>query len=291
MFTTADALARGLTRDQIRQRVRSGAWVRLAKGTYTTADFLTLPDPHQAARVDHAARALAAATRHAGSVVGFGSAAALHGLPQLRGLSDEVTLIVPPGHWTGRRGRHVLRYVHLPPGHVEHPGPPVTSAARTWFDIARTTGLTDALVTGDAGIRNDAFALPELQEVLAQAEGTAGWARAASALAQLDGHRESPLESASCAYFVRHGVAQPEPQHEFYDCEGLIGRVDFWWADGIVGECDGRMKYMTADDLYREKLREDRLRALGVQVVRWGWPDLRTPRLAARLPRLRASPT
>jgi hypothetical protein len=63
----------------------------------------------------------------------------------------------------------------------------------------------------------------------------------------------------------------------------FVGQVDFGWPDlRTVGEFDGRAKYGTlartgqdpAEVLYREKLREDELRAEDLAVVRWGWPDL-----------------
>lgn len=92
-------------------------------------------------------------------------------------------------------------------------------------------------------------------------------------------------------------------------------RVDFYWERlGIVGEFDGRVKYGRASEdllsarydsftgewapsearpasggvqpvfrrgpeeaLWAEKRREDRLRALGLQVVRWTWDDLTHP--------------
>jgi hypothetical protein len=61
----------------------------------------------------------------------------------------------------------------------------------------------------------------------------------------------------------------------------------------VVGEFDGKGKYvqaalrdgMTADEaVYREKLREDRIRALGHGFVRWRWADLTDPsRLRCKL--------
>jgi hypothetical protein len=41
-----------------------------------------------------------------------------------------------------------------------------------------------------------------------------------------------------------------------------------------VGEFDGRVKYGQSADLWAEKQREDRLRALGLAVVRWVWADV-----------------
>jgi hypothetical protein len=63
----------------------------------------------------------------------------------------------------------------------------------------------------------------------------------------------------------------------------LIGRVDFGWPEQrVIGEFDGRMKYGRQPDpdvtegeaVYREKRREDELRAERLAVVRWGWEDL-----------------
>ena len=49
-----------------------------------------------------------------------------------------------------------------------------------------------------------------------------------------------------------------------------------------IGEADGRLKYQIGDAVYREKQREDRLRELGYQMVRWDFSDIRfSPRATA----------
>ena len=53
----------------------------------------------------------------------------------------------------------------------------------------------------------------------------------------------------------------------------------------MVGEADGRLKYDTREVLYAEKRREDRLRALGLAVIRWGWSDLAGKEAGERLRR------
>ena len=71
----------------------------------------------------------------------------------------------------------------------------------------------------------------------------------------------------------------PEQQVKFYDRKRQIGIVDFFWDEqATVGEFDGRLKYTgqpNADALYEEKRREDRLRALGLEVVRFGYHGVR----------------
>lgn len=86
---------------------------------------------------------------------------------------------------------------------------------------------------------------------------------------------ESPLESISRVRFVRLGLPEPVLQQEFHDGRGFIGRVDMWWPDWqVVGEADGLMKYDDPSVLRMEKVREDRLRALGLSVVRWTWDEI-----------------
>jgi hypothetical protein len=74
--------------------------------------------------------------------------------------------------------------------------------------------------------------------------------------------------------FAHLGIPPPEPQVEIW-CDGFFeARVDFLWQQyNVVGEADGRAKYLSVDDLYREKRREERLRDLGFEVVRWEWAD------------------
>ena len=167
----------------------------------------------------------------------------------------------------------------------------VTSMTRTVADVARTHPLADALAVGDAAVRSGGVTVDDVHEVLRRMGTVRGCRRAAEAVAHLDGRRETAPESLSWARFLEWRLPLPEVQHEFWDDEGFVGRVDFWWQRfRLVAEADGRLKYATGDDLYAEKRREDRLRALDLGVLRWGWSDLwGTPaerlrhRLVARL--------
>lgn len=99
----------------------------------------------------------------------------------------------------------------------------------------------------------------------------------------LDARAESPGESLSRVRMAEAGLAPPVLQHVLVDSRGVVARVDFWWpACRVVGEFDGRVKYRAdgadgpsdpAEVVWREKLREDRIRATGVTVVRWTWDD------------------
>jgi very-short-patch-repair endonuclease len=67
----------------------------------------------------------------------------------------------------------------------------------------------------------------------------------------------------------------PQQQEEFDDESGFIGRVDFFWPEhGVIAEFDGQVKYNDRSSIVSEKLREDRLRELGYEVVRITWSEV-----------------
>jgi hypothetical protein len=98
-----------------------------------------------------------------------------------------------------------------------------------------------------------------------------------------DGLAESVGESRGRVKIAAAGLPAPELQVEMCDDFGLVvARVDFLFrAMRTIGEFDGRIKYRLAgagsdleEVLWREKRREDALRALGYEVVRFTWADL-----------------
>lgn len=284
----AEVRSAGLTGDQIRQRLRSGAWRRVARGAYlpTGESVLDGLGTHERARVDHLMRAIAAASRNPGTVICDASAAVVHGMHVLA-LPPHVQLGVPAGRWSGTRSGIDFRVRDLAPEDVVTGRVPVASPLRAWVDLTRAGSLADALVSGDSALRQGMFTADAATDRVAGVARRRGCRTVERAAGLLDGRRESALESASYAYFVEHRVPLPSCQVVIRSRDGLLlGRVDFLWdTHRLVGESDGRLKYAAAADLYAEKRREDAIRAEGYDVVRWGMPDLRTPVLAARLRR------
>lgn len=289
VFSLADAAARGLSARQVRYRVAIGVFTRVARDRYRRSDALpTMANRFQRERFDHASRSMALADRNAGSAVGFESAAICLGYPLASDTPTEVTLLVPPGSWTGRRSGIRFRSAVVTTADLVGRGVPVTNPERTWIDLARTASLADALCVGDAALASGAITLHELRRRLDGLVGVRGVRRARRALGLISGVRESPLESESYAYFVEHRLPLPACQVTLRGRAGaFLGRVDFLWkAAGLVGECDGRLKYGDEHAVYAEKRREDDIRAEGYGFIRWGKADLRSGALADRLRRL-----
>ena len=219
------------------------------------------------------------------------SAAVLHRLPTWAADLDRVHAI-KGGGGHGRRGRNL--HIHAAPLDgdeiVRIGGLPVTCLARTVVDCARTYPYEKAVPIGDAALRAGLLR-EELERALQRARSRTGISRARRVADFLDGRAESVGESRSRIMFSRIGIPMPEPQFEIVDRDGRrVARTDFGWeSQRTVGEFDGKIKYgrpigpgeKPEDAVFREKIREDRIRDLGWEVVRWTWVDLEEPRLLA----------
>jgi len=285
-----DLVARGVSSDVIQSRLAQGTLTRVRRGAYST------PSESDPVRAHRLLLAATLAQGHPGAVVSHGSAAVLHGLPAPRSALTHAHLSRDRASG-GQRRRWVQVHAHrLDPADVVHlDGQRVTSPARTVVDLACALPLRDAVAIGDAALRGGLTTAVEVAMTLARVGQRHGIGSARRAVELLDPRSESYGESVSRVVLVENGWHPEELQLDVLDLAGsLVGRVDFGWSSsGVVGEFDGRVKYGRelepgrdlADVLWREKLREDRLRDLGWQVVRWVWADLEDPR--AWLERLR----
>jgi hypothetical protein len=287
-----EALDLGLSAAEIQDLVRSGSWVRIRRGAYADASDFGALRPEQ----QHLVRARAV-VRGLGqpAVLGHLSAVIAHGLPVWGADLDEVHVIRPGRTHASRREAGVAHHsATLPDDHVtEVEGLLVTSVARSVVDHARTSGYESGVCSADAALHRD---LVGKQELLAMLEWQQDWPKSRSAgraVAFSDGRAESVGESRGRVRIDQAGLPTPQPQAIICDPSGvLVARVDFLMPEqATIGEFDGRVKYRGDDDgdsaqdaVWQEKLREDRLRALGFQVVRFIWDDLE--RGPARLRRL-----
>jgi hypothetical protein len=151
---------------------------------------------------------------------------------------------------------------------------------RCVVDIAGSSPLELSIPVVDAALARG-VERAALWEATLSLSAASGIRRAQFAVRFGDPRSGSPGESLSRTSMFRAGIPSPRLQTAHHDDAGLIGVSDFDWPDQrLVGEFDGLGKYR--EDLsgrgrepwrivHDEKVREDRIRALGFTVVRWDW--------------------
>lgn len=296
-----DLLRAGVTDSTQTAMLHRGLLDRLRHGVYVAAPVLARADPRRRHRIDLAA-AIAGCREPAWSV--GPSAALILGMP--------MPVDVPSRLYLLREGRRDLRSLTEPSRHRLTIPPTSTLSLRdaaahagrdvegipcvSWASAAVTSAIhvprhwqvalfDSALWSGRTTVEDLAAAIERWRHLGGSRELREGLALARPGA-------QTVLETLSRLALVAEGLPEPELQAEFHDHLGLIGRVDMWWPGfGVIGEADGLLKYGSGEDIVREKIREDRLRATGRMVVRWTWSEITSApglvadriRLAARL--------
>jgi very-short-patch-repair endonuclease len=121
----------------------------------------------------------------------------------------------------------------------------------------------------------------DLCAAAARAAGWRGGTLAVRAAAFADARAQSAAESKARALFADHPeLGVPDLQVRIGDADGFFAQVDFLFREHrTIVEVDGKVKYSDpwgkpGDVLRDEKLREDRLRDAGFEVVRVTWEQL-----------------
>lgn len=271
------ALRDGLASVDPDQAVR---WFHLRRNAYFDSTvWESLPAEQRLVVLGHVVVAASPATR----LLSHCSAAAVWGIPLIGVWPDKVEILVPDNTHGVSTGIKRRRTQNLPNGTMVN-GLLVTSAARTAVDLARIGSLATGVAAVDHVLHRhltDRAALHS--EIASIPRNGRGRRRARLAVALARPGSESPAESLSRTRLFELDLPQPRLQVDFEDGEGFIGRVDMYWDHlDLIGEVDGRLKYGVApgssprqagDVVWREKLREDRLRAVTSRLTRWTWDD------------------
>ncbi|RWZ49942.1 hypothetical protein ELQ90_11375 [Labedella phragmitis] len=214
------------------------------------------------------------------------SAAALRRLPIVGGWPETVHTVVSErggGRSSGVYTRH--RTSHSPEVDVID-GVRCTSLERTIVDVARIGSRASALSMADHAVRLGLTTRDRLLEEDHRLGTGRGSHQSRTLLAIVAPEAANGGESLVRLLLHDAGFVAPTLQLRVDDCDGLVGFVDFAWLDAaIVLEFDGMRKYAAPEYtdgapeevVWREKRREDRLRALGLRVVRATWGDLTGP--------------
>jgi len=210
------------------------------------------------------------------AVVSHQSAAVIHGIDLVIKPRDVSITGRPAGGRKGTAGVH-LYTTPLPPEHVTRKlGLPITTAARTVIDLARTMTFTDGVVAADSAIRKGLASKSQLLTVLATIGGIPGVVQARRVVEFANGLAESVLESIARVAFDRLGLPAPRLQVWVPAATGEpIGRVDFYWEEHkTIAEVDGAMKYNDPSRARAQLRRDKRLREAGYEVVHFTWHDI-----------------
>jgi hypothetical protein len=305
LFTRGDALAAGMSRHQVAQRIRAGRWRTLRRAIYVTEQrYAALT-----AREQHATAVVAALmTRADGAVASHLSAALAYGWVPPLGGAGPVTLTdgdleTPTRRWADL----VVQVASLPPTDVRSLTMSAagtrwqvqtTSRSRTVADCLRHLPNPDGVALADSALREPGVSYEGIAAVLRQQSGWPYAANAQRALPPVDPRRESWLESYSFVTLHQLGLPMPEPQVSLFDGQGrLVGRVDGRLEDEAVAlESDGQGKYVLGEDnqplpadldlaadalldrarrrVMQEKERRDRIADLGAELARWGTREI-----------------
>ncbi|MBI4899561.1 MAG: DUF559 domain-containing protein [Actinobacteria bacterium] len=272
-----------MTDHMLRSRVLSGALVAVRQGVFVRADAWPEDAAGQAIL-----RARAEQAANPEGVMSHQSAALVLGLPApgfLRWHELPVAITLPAGH--SSRTRSTVHHVGPLPGHhvvLDGEGYRTTTAARTAVDLAARLDLPEALVLLDGAARMICAAyvstprrrdytagayITAARDLLSEAARTVRASGLHEAVAATLPCRESPAESLSAGHMIRAGIPTPSFQAMVRTAKGTYFPDFLWKKAGLIGECDGAVKYTGPAAVVAEKEREQDLRDNGWRFVRW----------------------
>ena len=159
----------------------------------------------------------------------------------------------------------------LPGEVVEVDGMPVTSPARTAFDLGRwTSSRLRAIQRLDALTNATDVKINDVDAVMAEHRGMRGLARLRTILPLVDGGAESPQETRTRLVLIDAGLPAPQTQIRVFDEYGdFVARIDMGYRDLRVGiEYDGPQHWTDSQQRDRDIDRHTALLDLGWTIVR-----------------------
>lgn len=295
MFSTAEALRAGMTTRELGLLLRQQAIERVARGWYVLAsrtdDSGDHPAERRRRRHDLCTRAMVRAFD--------GRAVASHHSALIRDDLPVYAADLRTVHLTRVADDHTRRRkalsIHARVLGASHEGLVIEPAVAI-IQTGMLNGPMAALVAADAAIHRGSVTHSDLARAAAMFAQVDKAVPVVRELDHVDGRSESPGETR-----LREGVRlmgfSATPQVEIRGSDGFTAVVDLM-LDGerVAIEFDGFVKYSrpnpawghltSVEVVVAEKLREDRLRALGYMVVRVTWDELNDlPALKARIRR------
>jgi very-short-patch-repair endonuclease len=277
------ALAHGLTGNQIEWKLATQRWVLLHPGVYRV----------EGSQADWAQQlrgaCLWAGPQHA---LSHRTAAALWGLARFREGPIEIS---------------VTRNIRLPVPVVVHRVRPfhsadrvtyrdfaVTSPARTLIDLCGIADAPTLRASADEFLRRRLLTLERLEAALGRSighRGIAGLKELAQRYAGGEQATESELEAVALDAIDAAGLPRPQKQAPIH-AGGRLRRVDFLYpTERIIIEADSRLYHGDSSAFERDRERRNALTLRGYCVLQWTWkalserPELLTAQLGQALAR------
>lgn len=149
-------------------------------------------------------------------------------------------------------------------------GVPVTTPARTAFDLGRRRGLTTAVVRLDALMQATALKKPDVGVLIDRHRGARGLVQLRRAVDLADGGAESPQETRTRLVLTFAGLPPERTQIEVFNPYAeFVGRIDMGWPRWKVGvEYDGQQHWTDPAVRRRDIERSAELQELGWRIVR-----------------------
>lgn len=131
----------------------------------------------------------------------------------------------------------VARGDRLLDGEVQFAGGlPITTPARTGFDLGRRFALDQAVGRIDALMNATDVKIEDIDAVIRGHRRVRGLRNLRATLALVDGGAESPYETKTRLLLVRSGFPRPETQVRVVDHDGaVVARLDMGWRQWRVG--------------------------------------------------------
>ncbi len=269
LITRAQARQLGLGEVTVRNRLRSGRWIRQQCGVYAIAGA---PDSED--------RQLLAATLSAGPVAAASHRSAARRWGQTRLAASQPEISVDRERGLGMGGVTVHRSRDLHPDHITCLGAlPVTTPARTLVDLGQVCpwyvvrDLLEVLIARHTITIDQAHAALALHSRRGR-RGCGALRRVLDERALLDRPTESVLEAAFADLCHAHGLPVPAFQFEV-QIDGTSRFLDFAYPELLLAiELDGFEFHATAAGFTADRVRGNQLALLGWTVLHFTWQQV-----------------
>ncbi|MGO4102981.1 hypothetical protein AB4Y63_03440 [Leifsonia sp. YAF41] len=163
----------------------------------------------------------------------------------------------------------------------------VTTAARTWCDLATVLDLEDLVAAGDHIVhhRHPLCSITDLREAAARHPGRRGRARLIEALDLLVDNADSPPESIVRVTVIKAGIRGLVPNYPIADARGIIfARADLCFpAHRVIFEYQGDYHRTEILRWRKDRTRLARLAAAGWHVIEIAADELTDRRMLLQL--------